>query len=70
MSGKVVNIECEHLRLACMKARRIVLTSPSLSEIQGQVGYIHRFNQHAISCKNPECVALWKDMKNASMPEK
>jgi len=50
MAGKTVKIDCGGLQSRYSRAMRIIMTSTSLDEIQGQAAFLQAFNEHVANC--------------------
>jgi hypothetical protein len=60
MAEKVVKIDCGQLQSGYSRAMRIIMTSKSLDEIQGQAGFVQAFNEHVANC--PLCAGLREEI--------
>jgi hypothetical protein len=63
MAGKTARIDCRKLQDGYSRAMRIIVTSISLDEIQGQAAFVQAFNEHFASC--PLCGGLREEIDEA-----
>jgi hypothetical protein len=57
---KIIEIDCGQLQDGYSRAMRIIMTSKSLDEIQGQARFLQAFNEHVEHC--PLCNGLREEI--------